>query len=150
MHFISVAFLKKTLVRHPLFYFLRMCVDIQNEYKKLVDKVKEYKDRLSNINLCMLEETRFYPFIMQKKIFYDGKMESRILADSLARVANTFFQIENECMSSVLALFFETHEENSKLIIENIHFLKKGIPDHIEKYYSIFLNFASTNLIHSL
>ena len=67
----------------------------------------------------MIEKTRFYPFVEQKKFYFEEKMIIKLLVDSLARVTNSFHKdLDSEDgLTLVLAIYFKSsfEEFNSKM-----------------------------------
>jgi hypothetical protein len=103
---------------------------IQSGYQNLTNKVKVYKKQLANSDKDMIEKTRFYPFVEQKKFYFEEKMIIKLLVDSLARVTNSFHKdLDSEDgLTLVLAIYFKSsfEEFNSKMKLEKIYFSQKG------------------------
>jgi hypothetical protein len=78
----------------------------------------------------MIEKTRFYPFVEQKKFYYDEKMITKLLVNSLARAINSFHRDNKseDGLTLVFAIYLKSSfaETNSKMKIEKIYFSQKG------------------------
>jgi hypothetical protein len=104
---------------------------MQNAYENLVCAVKAYKGRLSRENKDIIDILRLYPIIEPKKFDYGEDTIIKILNDSLARVANSFYPVGSKDLTKVLAVFLETSKISSesnvtKYILEKIYFSQKG------------------------
>jgi hypothetical protein len=91
---------------------------IQIGNDSLINKIKLYKKNLTRENQEIIEKTRLYPFVQQKKFYYGDEQIKQLLCDSLARVSNSFFSSNNSKndLSKVLAIYVETSDKpgNSK------------------------------------